>query len=316
MTGAPPGRAAPPTVLYVAGAGRSGSTLLGQMLSQLPGVLNVGELTLIWERSFRENQLCGCRTTFRECAFWGEVVGRAFGGFDRVDHERAITLRRWLCAMTRVPALSYPSWRSRRTADQLAEYLALLGRLYRALVEVSGARVIVDSSKYPPEGFLLRSLPDIRLVIAHLVRDSNAVAYAWQKRMVRPDVHWTTAYMPRYPVVQTAIAWNVFNLLLEWLGARGVPYRRIRYEDLVAQPAQCITSLARWLELPAPDLSFISATEIQVPTNHTVSGNPSRFREGAVPLKLDDEWRTRAPAAQRALVTALTFPLQYRYGYR
>ena len=50
-------------VAYIAGAGRSGSTLLAMMLGTLPGWVSVGELRHLWARGVEENQLCGCGDT-------------------------------------------------------------------------------------------------------------------------------------------------------------------------------------------------------------------------------------------------------------
>jgi hypothetical protein len=309
---------APPpfTLAYVAGAGRSGSTLLERLLGQIPGVCAAGEITLSWVRGFRENQLCGCGTPFRECAFWREVTRLAFGGMEAFDPEPALALRDALCRMHHIPRFASPALRSRAFQDRLTRYGEILRRLYHAIHQVSGARVIVDSSKYPPEAWLLRALPGLRLSVIHLVRHSNAVAYAWQKRLVRPDVHWTTAYMPRYPFLKTTIAWNVFNVVIELLGRRGVPSFRVRYEDLVARPGEIVAGAARFLGLDPAGTPFIRGNAADFTPNHTASGNPVRFATGAVALRLDREWEGAAPAVQRAIVTALTFPLLRRYGYR
>jgi len=48
---------------------------------------------------------------------------------------------------------------------------------------------------------------------------------------------------------------------------------------------------------------------------HTVAGNPVRMRSGPLKLRVDDAWRAAMPAADRRLVTLLTFPLLARYGY-
>ncbi len=49
--------------------------------------------------------------------------------------------------------------------------------------------------------------------------------------------------------------------------------------------------------------------------SHTVSGNPNRFETGAVALRTDREWQKSMKPRDRALVSALTFPLLRRYGY-
>jgi hypothetical protein len=55
---------------------------------------------------------------------------------------------------------------------------------------------------------------------------------------------------------------------------------------------------------------------LHLETNHTVAGNPLRFRRGDVAIEADLEWRSRLEAGPRRVVTALTWPLLLRYGFR
>jgi len=81
-------------LVYIGGSGRSGSTLLERMLSCVPGFWPVGELVFIWERGLRRNDLCSCGARFRDCEYWVQVGQAGFGGWDQVDVDRAVTLRR------------------------------------------------------------------------------------------------------------------------------------------------------------------------------------------------------------------------------
>src|SRR5918995_1530890 len=56
------GEARPVKVLYVAGLGRSGSTILANTLGQVEGFFSGGELNFIWKHALIENRLCGCGT--------------------------------------------------------------------------------------------------------------------------------------------------------------------------------------------------------------------------------------------------------------
>ena len=59
-----------------------------------------------------------------------------------------------------------------------------MGRLYRAIGEVTGARLIIDSSKVP-SGAALLSHAGVEAHLLHVVRDPRVVAYSWQ----RPKAH-------------------------------------------------------------------------------------------------------------------------------
>jgi hypothetical protein len=62
------------TVLYLAGSGRSGTTLISHILDQLDGVFAGGELRYVWERGLERDDFCGCGCRFSACPFWSAVV--------------------------------------------------------------------------------------------------------------------------------------------------------------------------------------------------------------------------------------------------
>ena len=70
-------------VAYIAGSGRSGSTVLALLLGKLSDFVPIGGLTNLWERGLKRNYLCGCGSHFGECPFWVGVGEEAFGGWTR-----------------------------------------------------------------------------------------------------------------------------------------------------------------------------------------------------------------------------------------
>lgn len=60
--------------------------------------------------------------------------------------------------------------------------VGIAARLYAAAAEVTGARLLIDSSKRPSDAALLRLLPDVEPFYLQLVRDPRAVAFSWQRR--------------------------------------------------------------------------------------------------------------------------------------
>ncbi len=305
------------TVLFIGGCGRSGSTLLDRMLGQLPGFCSVGELRFIWRRALAGNQLCGCGVAFADCPFWTEVGREAFGGWDTIDLEEVLHLQRALDRHRFIPLLLFPSGRESFQTD-LERYESILGDLYRGIAKVSGASVIVDSTKDAPYAYLLRRCPKIDLRIVHLVRDSRGVAFSWTKHVSTPEIEGgRVQFMGRYSPVEMGARWVVFNLLFHLLSRLSVPTLFTRYERLVESPRLELERIFEHVgsELDERALGFVRDGEVELRADHTVSGNPMRFRNGAVPLTRDEEWRTNMSRGNQLLVSALTWPLLLRYGY-
>ena len=135
-------------------------------------------------------------------------------------------------------------------------------RLYRAIREVSGCDVVVDSSKHASLAFCLRASADIDLRVVHVVRDSRAVAYSWTKRVRRPEAgiaatDWQ-AYMDTFSPPKSAMVWNTLNLGFHLLKARGTATTLVRYEDFVGAPVNGMRALAEFAGVQ-PALSFMTA---------------------------------------------------------
>jgi Sulfotransferase family len=303
-------------VLFVGGYSRSGSTLLDCMLGQLPGVFSTGELAYIWTHGLQENRLCGCGSRFLDCAFWTEVGERAFGGWEAVDADQMRELELEVNRHRYLPLLLAPRV-SPRFRRQLERYGELLGRIYAAIQEVSGARVIVDSTIDPAYGFLLTHVPNIDLRLVHMVRDSRATAFSWtrwQRRLDRPDC---VMYQRRFHPGVTALRWSIYHLLVDALARRTGPAAYLRYERMVSSPETELKRLMDHVDEPLDraDLAFIRPGEVDLATNHTVAGSLMRLKQGTLAVRVDDEWTRALPARHRRLVTALTWLFLRRYGY-
>jgi hypothetical protein len=301
-------------VVFITGAGRSGTTLLERVISTHDGFWSVGELHHIWERSFRENQLCGCGVPFHECPFWGEVSLAAFG-VEPAEFDEAAVLRhkRSLQRKGHLPTLMlHPE----RLGPSVLDYARYLDRLYTMIFRVSGAQAIVDSSKEPRHGLILSALPGVRVHAVHLVRDPRAVAFSWRRERRRPEIYWSSENMDVYRLSKAAMEWLAYNSLAEALKAHASSYCRVRYEDFVGDPTGVLARIMSSCSFFDRTSKQIDDHTVTLQPSHTAAGNPMRFRSGKVALELDDEWRRAMPMRDRAEVTALTWPLLLRYGYR
>jgi hypothetical protein len=304
----------PVRIVFIAGYGRSGSTLMDRILGSMEGNFSAGELSLLWKTARDEQYPCSCRAKLKACPFWVAVFDEVFG---TKDHHRDIGLTELLLRSTikrrRFPQLLLQNLRSEALQSRIGELLEILGRLYMAIRRVSGAEVVVDSSKSALYGVLLSEIPGIDLSVVHMLRDSRAVAYSQVRS--RYDANVGKRTVTRSPV-RSALGWNFYNSLVEvWRLADRPRYRRISYEDLARSPRTIVEHLSEDLGLPVVLDSFVSETRIALNSGHTCAGNVMRFKEGEIDIQLDREWRVRQRLADRILVTAATWPLLMRYGY-
>jgi hypothetical protein len=298
---------APVKVIYIAGWGRSGSTLLDNLLGQVDGFFSTGELRYIWERGVLGNWICGCEKPVRQCEVWSVVLAKVQADEGMPD---ARTIVEWQEHVTRFRH----TWNLLRRSSNnvpdgsiLQSYVGLVGKLFSALAEVTGARVVVDSSKRPSDAAILDLVPGVKLHVVHLVRDPRAVAFSWGKRQPGIDQHG---------VIESTASWVTWNLasaaLRHKISDRSI---LVRYEDFVEHPVETLERIVMLVEEDPKDVPSMRGGIFQLRGTHTVSGNPGRFRMGSVEVRLDNHWIERLGATQKATATLLALPLLHRYRY-
>jgi Sulfotransferase family len=296
-------------VLYIAGWGRSGSTILDNVLGQVDGFFSAGELMYLWRRGLLEGRLCGCGTPVRDCEVWTRVLARAYPrGVDPHDLLRLESRS----ARTR----HLPLHLARRRPGGVA-YRDSLGALYDAIGSETGCRTIVDSSKSPSYGRVLATVDGLDVRVVHLVRDPRAVAYSWVRRKLQRDDPQRVRSMRSHGPAASSLYWNLLNesTRLLWQNEAG-RHLLVRYEDFVARPQPTVDAIVRFAGESPQALPWTASGELELEPTHTVSGNPSRFDHGTVALRADVEWQQKLTQRARRVVDAITFPFRGRYGYR
>ena len=229
-------------IVYIAGTGRSGTTLLAGLLGRIPGVVNLGEVRFVWDRGLLADETCGCGVPFSSCAFWSAVAGRLDG---RVPPDRAAELAG---SVNRVRFTSLPGSRGSglwpRTGIQrleLAEYRYYLRLLYDAVASVLPPdAILVDSSKSPAHLVNVAAVTDAPLSVLHIIRDSRGVAMSLQRRRLRTESRDDTELMYQASAFDTATHWLITNGIFEFYAARaeGIDWRTMLYEDLARAPVR------------------------------------------------------------------------------
>jgi hypothetical protein len=294
---------APPTVVYIAGSGRSGSTLLERTLGQMPRCVEAGELIDLFRREASRAKRCGCGRPFGECPFWASVGDRAFGGWGDARVAEMYPLQRRVARQRAMPrlimmALAGPGFRA--DAGRYGEHY---GAVYRAIADTAGADCVVDASKWPVQPLALhRGGVDVRVI--HLVRDVRAVAHSHIKRAKGPSV--------------TAAKWVLHQAQAETLRFCGLPVVRVRYDDFVQSPRRTLQTALAGLGLPCrpSQLEHLSDEEVVLGPSHGIHGHPSRSSHGTVVLRTDDSWREGLSRRHHVLVTVIGLPFLLRYGWR
>jgi hypothetical protein len=300
-------------VLYIVATGRTGSTILGNVLGEMEAFFHAGELRTLWGQGLLKSRWCGCGVPVGDCPFWTDVIQSGFGSVDAGKiygwQRQEIRHRHTLKLLRSTP-------QSGRSAG-LESYLDAAARLYRAISKTSGATVIVDSSKRQPDAAALRLMLGIQPYWLHLVRDPRAVSYSWQRHKASPGAAGgrRTEMVRTGPLTSTR-KWIVSSLFGEALRRRvGDRYLCVRYEDFVRHPETTLEAVGEFVGRPEATLPVKNGNTVDLGTNHTAGGNPDRLNTGTVQLRSDDEWIEKQLPLHRLTVTGMALPMLRRYGY-
>ncbi|HKE18331.1 MAG TPA: sulfotransferase [Kofleriaceae bacterium] len=264
------GSSSRPRVLFVVGSGYSGTTLLDMIVGSHPLARGFGELRTL-DRFMSGDAPCTCGARATACAFWRRVMG----------------------SLGPEPFQLYPP-----PAPSIPILISQTLRLLHALAAVTGARLLVDSSKWVERARHLHESGELDARVVHLVRDGRGVVWSHARRGA--------------PIGEAAENWRRRNLgTLEWLAAPDAPpHLLVRYEDLAGAPEPTIRRVCELVELDyRPEMLDFRAAD-----HHLVSGNPMRF-ETTTRIAVDEAWRDALTAEDLALFTAVAGELAGRLGY-
>jgi hypothetical protein len=213
-------------VIYLMGAGHSGSTILGVTLGNCEGCFYAGEVEEWLVRAGQPQWGASDRQRF-----WGEVTeqvdGRGlFGTVVNRYVERSSA------------ALRPERWPAR--ARMLKRYRRVCAELFGAIARTADARYVVDSSHFPLRARELEKAKGIELYLIFLVRDPQSVIDSNTRELSEHEVaerRWRALEM-------NANMW-LTQLLSILVFLRHPRERRIflRYEDLVADPEGVLRQL-------------------------------------------------------------------------
>ena len=297
-------------MIYIAGYGRSGSTLLDIALAQNNSIFGAGEVTALARHVWDSNEYCACRSTVHDCPLWKPVVGRWRSSGD------SKFMARYRAAQERMEGIL--SWRRLIGATWAETSRANFGEqtvsLFQTLRAVSGRPIIVDSSKLPGRAFALAALPSIDLYVIHLVRDGRGVAWSMMKPFKRQVEQGLQKELRPKPLVYTALRWAIVNVAAQLLCWKLGPRRsmRVRYEDFVEDPSRTLDQVMVMVgEEPSDSVRRSGQT---IFPHHQVAGSRHRMQQ-VLSVERDERWASEMPRSRQYLFSIICAPLMLWYGY-
>lgn len=303
-------------VVYVMGAGRSGSTVLDTILNNHEDVIGVGELVHLFIEGSASKENCSCGEARDTCEIWRSVRER----WSELTELPSITQHeRLMTKFTRVQRLAIPEWHRLRSGNpdpDFAECLKQTHATYQAIAEATGKRVIIESSKNPLRARLLCLTPGLDVRLVHLVRDARGVAWSRMKPFTKSKEGGVPQDIKPKPIHISAGYWLFMNFLSEQVRKSfpDQPSTRIHYEDFVSNPERTLTEIGEVAGLDYASVANRLLAEEPMAPGHLYAGNRVRTA-GPIKLRSDMAWAEKLTPAQKRLTWLLAGHKLRQYGY-
>lgn len=161
---------------------------------------------------------CACGQPLPECPFWGEVLASGVPSKVQLRKEHKLISRE-----KGLPYFLLSEARCRR-------YARIQDRVFQAIFQETGAKVLVDSSKNITRGLALLRASRYDVRILHLVRDPRGFINSRNKRRREQDkdpmlIPFMAEWMLKNGMASTALC-----------AYAGDGYCRVAYEDVMLRP--------------------------------------------------------------------------------
>lgn len=262
-------------IIYLMGAGRSGTTALATFLGNSHSILTVGEMHQFFEH-LEHNKPCSCGASLSECDVWSRVLARlphdyldnpgAYKAFcENFEYHKAVPkylLRRFKC-------------------EDIHKYTAINETVFQAIEEENQKTYILDSAKYIGRALGLSKSREINLKIIYVIRDVRGVISSFSK----------SVQTPRSPL-STIVYWVIVNSAAEFV-YRVLPKDsviKLKYEDLIDEPLREFERLEEFLSIDLGDIKekVIANQPFDMP--HIIGGNRMKSNK-QIYFRKDATWR-------------------------
>jgi hypothetical protein len=296
--------------VYIAGRGHSGSTVVDAMLGNEEGIESVGELVA---GMGRYDERCSCGRRFAECPYW-MAIRRRFEASTGIAWDRAAGVSMDQARIARFGRTLF--------AGLNDEWVCELKWISSELaIAIANDGLVVDSSKEISRAlFLARFVPGSKVI--HLVRHPDRVLASNYARLVNGSGF--KFMRRRYAgdrfhgvfLLLSCCGWVVGNSLASLVSSvvRG-SVLKLRYEDLVRDPAQQISRLEDFLGVPLEVVRSRIERSEEFEVGHNIGGNNMRMA-GVFRFDSGKSSNRPLPLRYRILSRIVCWPIMVLYGYR
>lgn len=320
------------TIIFLIGAGHSGSTLVSKTLNSHSKMFAISEISQFYKDIQIDNALCGCESYLRECEFWNDIDSNlqkklGYGikespNLFRIsrDLDKNSVLNKGVFKISRLLALNFKI-RSAFINNRLKNICVL----FDVIFEKTKAEVIIDSSKSAKRAAILKPFfvkEGYNVKIIHLIRDGRAVFYSYKKGYYKLKIKNESTGIYEMKTVFTGVPktdeeiigiWKKDNRLSSYYHNffTSSNYYKLYYESFTNNPKEEFQKLINFIGFEFED-EMLDLTRYK---NHMVAGNASRINATSIHAPLEI-WRDNLTIDELAYFNKKARRMNESFGYK
>ncbi len=295
-------------LVYIVGAGHSGSTLLNLLLnghSQIIGLSEIDKLGRYLRKKPNNRQL---KTDFWQDLKQGYEIaaGEPFTSIDihweaaSIWGDKNFRKKRKTIVSTLLNELTCRKKIRASDAQDFADWTQQNQYLFSCIAEKSGANILLDSSKKWQRLSLLNKSGCFNIKVIHLVRDGRAVVNSYIRRK----------YSSFAPAFHNWIRKSIPPLYLQGEFEQS-DWLRLYYEELVSQPEITLRKLCDFLKVDYEPKMLHYRQHLNIGLHGNKGVNKSQDEK----IVLDHKWKRELSRLNLARFTLFGGWLNTYYGY-
>jgi len=287
-------------LIYIMGAGRSGTTALATFLGNSRDIFNAGELHHFFNH-LAEKEKCSCGEELLNCKFWKQVIERLPENF--INEADIIASENRIQEFHKaIPEHLF----NLKDKNVNHNYLERQDKLLNSIAENTEKTKIIDSAKYIGRALALYRSGKVKMKIIYMVRDPRGVAWSMNTR-----------WLMHKGLLETVIYYLFINYFASFtfifLPKENII--KINYEELINQPLETFAKLEDFLAVDLSDIKDKIKNNDDFLMGHIIGGNRIKSNK-TIKFSRDIEWIEQMTTFHKIFFYFLALPLMIKNKYK
>lgn len=286
-------------LIYLMGAGRSGTTALATFLGGHPDIEAIGEMHQFFDH-LAQKKTCSCGKNLTNCRFWSEIIEQLPNDYIEKSFEFQNFCQKF-DYHTSVPKhiLGFNKKQQKKYNEIQSVILSLIKQKINSFY-------LLDSAKYIGRNISLKKNNNLTVKTIYLVRDVRGVINSFKKKV-----------QSSRGTLSTIFYYLIVNLTAEvyyrFLSKKSII--KIKYEDFTVNPEQTLERIGKFLELDMDNVITRIKRDDKFAIGHIIGGNRLKQNE-SIKLKSDILWKKNQSRLQQIIYYILASPIMLINRYK